>query len=180
MAILTVDELRDHVTTDLIDSAVQRLLDATEEVIVARAGAPGSRSEIVDGGGRFITLARPASAVASVTETRWFTTTTLVADDYSLRPGGYVLERLRTGTNPRWHWHGDVSVTYTPIADTSTREWVQIELIKLALTENPGLNAETIGAWSQQYVNNSAWNPTLEQESILSRLDVSLGMVVVR
>lgn len=177
--ILTVNELREHVTTDLGDDALQRLLDAAEEAIVARAGAPGVRTELAAGGYRFLTLGRPAASITSVVETVGESDTTLATDDYQIGWGEMVLERLRTGTNPRSRWGDQTSVVYTPVDDDATREKVQIDLCKLAIASNPGLAAQAIGDWREDYVNNSAWNVASEREAILAQLDVSVGMVVV-
>jgi hypothetical protein len=56
---------------------------------------------------------------------------------------------------------------------------VQIALVNLMLNYQPGAAEETIGDWTERFVNNSAWNTDTERETILHRLDVSLGMVVV-
>jgi hypothetical protein len=131
---------------------------------------------LIDGGSSRLVLSRRAGSVTSVTETSGTTTTTL-ADDWRLR-SAYVLERLNTGTNPRWTWSRLATVTYVPVDDTDTRIVVQLELVKIAIARNPGLAAQTIGAWTEQYVNNSAWNPDLERASILARLlDPSIGVV---
>lgn len=177
--ILTVDQLRDHVSSELAADALQRLIDSAEEAIVGRAGPPGARTEMVGGGGSFVALERPASAITSVSETWWSTTTALAADDYLVRPDGYLLQRIGTGTNPRWRWWGRVTIVYTPVDDTSTREEVQIALVKLSLSHNPGVTMEQIGAWTEQYANNASWNNDEEREAILCRLDSDIGMVVV-
>lgn len=179
MPILTVEELREHVETPLGDDALQRLLDAAEEAIIARAGAPGARTVVFGGGFRFLSLPRPASAITSIVESSGDTSRTLVADDYELRPDGYLIERLNTGTYPRTYWWSTVEVTYTPVDDTATREEVQIGLVELAVTSKRGLTGQTIGSWSEQYANNAQWNAEAEREALLSRLNVSLGMVVV-
>lgn len=183
MAILTVDELREHVNSGLPDDALQRLLDAAEAAIVGRAGAAGERTEIVGGGNRFVSLARPLDAAQTVAITEQTpygsTVTTLSANDYLVRNGGMLLERLSTGDNPRQTWYGYVTVTYTPESDEALRRGVQIDLVNLQLTYTPLLTGQTIGSWSEQYAANSAWNQSTEYEAILSRLDVGLGMVVV-
>lgn len=179
MAILTIAQLREHIETSLGDDALQRLLNAAEEAIVARAGAPGARAILTGGGYRFISLPRPASAISSITETRYDTTTTLAVDDYDLLPDGYLIERLTTGTNPRSTWYGTVEVTFTPVADTATREMVQVDLCKLDIAANPHMRSLTIGSWTEQYANDAQWNEADEREAILARLNVSLGMVVI-
>lgn len=177
--ILTVDELREHVETSLGDDAMQRLADAAEAAIVSRIGATGERTELLHGGYRTISLGRPVASIDGVTETVNTTTTTLDPSDYRLRPDGYTLERLSTGVNRRWQWWGLVEVTYTPTDDAALRAEVQIDLVKLALTYNPGLTSETIGTWTEQYASNSVWNNSQEREAILARLDPSPGLVIV-
>lgn len=176
---LTVDQLREHVTSGLGDDALQRLLDAAYVAIAARIGASGTRTELAFGGFRTIALGRPASSVTGVTETVGTTTTTLNANDYRLRPDTYTVERLSTGTNSRWAWAGAVEVTYTAVDDDALRDSVAIDLVRLALTSNPGLTSETIGAWTEQYASNAQWNSTEEYQSILSRLESAPSLVVV-
>jgi hypothetical protein len=179
MAILTVDEFREHVSTSLEDDAVQRLLDAAEAEIVRYAGAPGSASEVYTGQGRFITLASPAASIASVTEYRSGTTTTLAADDYFLYPSGLVLERITGGTHP-WHcWRGRAVVTYVPADDADIRIGVQLDLVNLALNFEPGKGMEVIGAWTEQFAQAASANRQLFDD-ILSRLDVGPSLLVVQ
>jgi hypothetical protein len=176
---LAPDDLRGFVATDLGDPQLQILLDYAEGLINRRIGPPGDRTEIIRGGGLFVSPSRPIDTVTSVTETYWGSSLSLDATDYRLRSGGYLLERLRTGTNPRFRWWGDVTVIYAPLDDDSIRTGVQLALCNLQINSHPGLTAETIGAWSQQFAANSAWNTTAEEESILSRLDPEVGMVIV-
>lgn len=176
---VTPEVLRDHVTTDLINDALQTLLNAAEDAINARAGATGDRTEFLYGGGRFLTLARQATAIGVITETYGSTVITLAADDYRIWPDGYTLERITGGTNSRWRWHGLVSVTYTPVTDESLRELVQIDLVESILNYSPGLVSERIGEWEERYANGRDWNNADEWEMILSRLDTTPGMVVI-
>lgn len=176
---LTVDQLREHVTSELSDEALQRLLDAAYGAIATRIGPAGDRVEQFYGGFRTIGLGRPTDSVSSVSETIGTTTTTLNANDYRLRPDGYTLERLATGTNPRWYWFGTIMVTSTPVGDDATRDEVAIDLCRLALNYNPGLTMEQVGSWTTQFVSSSIWNNAEEREAILGRLAPSLGVVVV-
>lgn len=176
---LTVTQLREHVTTGLVDDALQRLLDAAYATITSRIGPTGARTELHNGGYRTVALGRPAASVSGVTETIGTTTTTLNADDYRLRPDGYTVERLATGHNPRWIWAGWVEVTFLPVDDADIRDEVAIDLCKLAVAYNPGLTSETIGTWTEQYASNSLWNNALERDAILARLNPSPGLIVV-
>lgn len=180
MTLLTVDELREHVNSALGDTALERLLADAEAAIVQRAGPPGDRTQIAGGGYRFIALHRPATAITSIVERQGTTDTTLAADDYLLRPGGYLLERLTDGTHPRGScWAPRVTVIHSPVDDEATRIAVQIDLVNLELSFAPGLAEQTIGEWTERYTNNSAWNSDTERETILARLDVDAGMMVV-
>lgn len=178
MTILTVAELREHVPTTLVDDAVQRLLDAAEAEIVRVAGAPGSTTELLAGGGRFLTLSKPASAFTSVTETRYGDVTLLATDDYLVHPGGYLLERQTGGANSRHTWFGQVAVIYTPVDDEDIRIGVQIDLMNLVLNYSAGLTSETVGSWTRQFRQALDAN-SIERDEILGRLNPLPGMVVV-
>jgi hypothetical protein len=169
MTLLTVDEFREHVATSLGDDAVGRLLDDAEAQIVAYAGSAGSVTELVDGGFGRLSLSRPTSSVTSITETVGTTSVTLATDDWRHR-GAYVLERLNTGTNARWTWNRLVTVVYTPDDDSVQRKAVQLELVKLEIAFTPGLAAETVGSWTQQYVTSGSAPLSDQRSELLARL----------
>lgn len=177
MAILTVDEYREHVTTALEDDALQRLLDAAEADIVRYAGDGGEVTEYVDGQGRFITTHRPIGSVTSVAEVYGSTTLDLSANDY-LQRSACVLERLTTGDHARHCWRGRVATTYLPADDEATRVGVQLDLVTLAIAYQPGVARETVGSWTQQYAAAVGAHQA-EHDAILSRLDIGPEIVVV-
>lgn len=182
MAILTVEEVRAfNLGTDLGDDPLQTLLDATEAEIVAHAGPGGARTVLLDGGYRFISLPQPIDAITSISElVGGETTTVLAADDYRIRTGDLLLERLPNGTNPSLIWRGLVTVIYTPVNDDTIRKAVQLELLKLDLNANPGVVEERIGEWSQKFATSfEGSTPGAERDAILARLGTGLGMVVV-
>jgi hypothetical protein len=145
--VLTVAELREHLTSELTDDALERLLDAAYEAIGARIGT-GDVSELLTAGpGDLLMLSRPASAIVSLTERG----RELSDDDYELRPSGQMLVRRRTGPHPDPRWRGRIDVTYTPSAADADRDRVAIALVKLDLAHNPGLTGQALGAWSEQY-----------------------------
>lgn len=179
MTLLTVTEFREHVTTSLGDAAVQRLLDDAEAEIIAYAGDVSTATELMAGGTSRIVTSRPIDSVTTVVERDGGSSSvTLATDDWEMF-GSFVLLRSRDGTNHSSYWRGPVRLTYVPVDDTATREIVQVELCKLAIAFNPGLAAETVGSWTQQYASNSAWNAGEERANILSRLRESPLMAVI-
>jgi hypothetical protein len=148
--ILTVTELRGHVTSGLADGDLQRLLDAAEDDITRVAGPLDSATEYRPGGHDSIVLDQRPSAVASVKE--MFDTPavlTLASNDY--RVEGYILWRLWTGTNPRYWWWGRVQVIHTPVQNLAERQRAQIALVKLDLSVAGGVTSERIGDYSVGY-----------------------------
>lgn len=179
MTLLTVAEFEEHVTTTLGDAAIQRLLDDAEDTINAFAGAVGSAVELVSGGSTRITTSRPVSAVTSIVERDgWSSPITLAADDWEL-VNRFQLVRLRYGTNSYSSWRGPVRITYTPVDDTDTRKIVQLELVRLAITTNPGLASETVGAWTQTYSSIGSKSVPEQRADILSRLRETAGFISV-
>lgn len=173
--LLSPADFRKHQETGLPDPALQTLLDAAEWAInrTLTADALIERHETL---GRYIYPARRVTTVTSLKETVGTTVTTLAANDYLIHPGGWTIERLATGTNPRSVWTGVVELTTPPAADTADRKRVQLGLVKLDLAHNPGLTAEEIGDWKETYADNSAMNYGLEREAILATL--GWGLVI--
>jgi hypothetical protein len=178
MTLLTVGEFREHAPSTLVDAAIQRILDAAEAEITAYAGPVGSAvTERVRAGGSTLVVSRRVSAVTSITETRWSTDTLLATNDWRLR-SSYVIERLRTGTNPAGTGPGEVAVVYTPEDDTAVRKMVQVELSKIDIATNPGLASQTIGSWTEQYIQPGQSDPVEQRRLALGRLREP-GMAVV-
>lgn len=149
---LTVDQLREHVTTSLGNDALQRLLNDAYGVIDEELGPTGNVTVSQRAGnGPLLPLARDAETIVSVTEDATGTPLALAADDYRLRPSGGLLERLRTGTNPRHRWYGIVDVTLTPADDAAARDRAAIDLVRLELNFNPGLASYSTGVYSESY-----------------------------
>ena len=177
--LLTPDEFRAFEQTDLSDESLQVLLDAAEAEIVRYAGNPDASVEWLVGGQRFLFLDRPVTEITSITETNSSgDVTTLTTDDWLLWPGGYRLERLRTGTNPRSTWQGRVTVNAAPTDESALRQSVQADLVKLSLNTRFGLSQQTIGTWSESY-QQSAGSAQVQHELILSRLSLAPRMLVV-
>jgi len=156
MTILTPNELREHVETDLSDAALFRILSAAEQRIVDVAGEhpAGTLSEYIDRIGalspptRRIYLARKIATVVEIRERDFLDDdeTTLASDDWR-KTGSREIVRLREGTNSRLYWAPFVAVDYTAVDDMALRRQAQIDLAKIALA-NEGYQRGTSGDFS--------------------------------
>ena len=162
MSLLTVDEVRVHIETDLTDIELQRMIDSAEEDIVQKYGPHTSQTDELEECrlSNVLFLSRPASEILTVTEEIHnngnISQTVLSADDYDLVQSGWRIRRLSSGTNPRSTWGDVVIVQYTPVDETSKREGVLIALVKLDIQFN-GLDSESVGDYSseqKQYQSN--------------------------
>jgi hypothetical protein len=172
--LLTVAEARGLLTTSLDDDALRAFLDAAEETIAERLGplvedALPDRVERGAWQGPLARLARRAASMSSVVEGDVM----LGADDYALRPGGEVLERLATGTHPAARWNGLVTITYTPASDIAERCRLQAALVKLDLAHRPGIAAASIGPWSESYAAGRSY--AQERADILESYAAGFG-----
>ena len=157
--LLTVDEFREHLSTALPDSAIQRFLEAAENAISARRGVGDDIAETRQGGTRIISLAVPAERITTVVEAE--TATTLATDDYELRLDRVHLYRNAAGTNPSDRWSPRVRVTYKPFDDTDERIRVQIALVKLDVAYSG------FSSMSTQTESRSRGDYQAEREAIL-------------
>jgi hypothetical protein len=141
---LTVDDLRTHVTSSLEDGALEMLLAAAYGVIDERIGSGEDVTELITAGpGPLFMLSRKPRAIVSVAEG----TTDLDPTDYAIR--GRFLLRLDTGPNPNRWWRGWIDVTYTPEVSEDMRDSVAVALVKLDLNQEPGRSSERIGDWTE-------------------------------
>lgn len=180
--LLSPDDVREfEPAPELSDEALQILLDAAEAEIVRFAGASDSAVDWRAGGQRVIALGRPASSITSVVERAdRGTPVTLATDDYDADPTGYLLYRRGDGTHPRWRWEpGRVVITYAPTGEDAIRTGVELDLVRLMISYQPGATSETVGSWTTQLASNSVWNNSAERQAILSRLVVHGRMLVV-
>lgn len=177
---MDLTELKGRIpATSLGDEALQSLLDAALEAIVARFGSINDEAvEQRRPTGPLIRLSQRAQQIISVSEQTsvgWTfggwggTTVDLDVLDYQLRPGGSILERLATGPNPARRWRGRVEVHYWPVDDGAERDRVAVDLVKLDLAYAPGLVEQTIGTWTERYARQDTPYQA-EREAILASL----------
>lgn len=172
--LITLAQAREHIDSDLVDAALQRIIDAADAEIISRFGDHTANVvETRTGGGRLIFLDRPALSVSSITEHLGMPyeedDTTLVADDYRLWYGGRAIERLASGTNARTYWGDRVVVTYVVVQEIARRTRVEIDLCKLAI-QYDATKATSIGDFSQTNENYQA-----AREAVLDELAPALA-----
>lgn len=177
MALITKAQLQEHYETDLGDDALDRLIDAADREIVKRFGPHATQTDTMRELrlSTAIFLSRRASSITSVTEEirsedGLISETVLAEDDYKLRRGNLLLERLADGTNGRGTWGDVVTVIYVPADDNDLRIRVEIELCILS-AEFDALDTERVGDYS-----SSRRKYEDEREGILAALRSGLTM----
>jgi hypothetical protein len=151
---LTPEELREHVTVDVPDSALQRYIDDAESEIDYQYGDVSSATETFDieAPSNVLYPSRRVQSVTKVTERykllSWNTVEeeVLSANDYRL-VNEIRLDRLQTGDNPRNSWGDQVVVEYTPKDKSKQRDGVVIDLVKLTLAFE-GVDKHSLGDYS--------------------------------
>jgi len=161
----TVAEVAEHIEHDKGSDAIERLIDSAEEEVLTRYGPHNAQVDFLRGGDMFLYTLRPVSLVTSIIETVGETTTSLAANDWTSRSGGWILERDQNGTNSRRTWADFVEVTYTPESDDDRRKMVIVELVRVSMMYNAAKSKRT-GDVSFTFVEYQD-----ERESILSTLD---------
>lgn len=180
MALLTIEDLREHIDTALGNNALQRLMDANEAAIVNRAGPLGVPvTQVVNQNGyeSIIFLTRALQVLDSppspvIIEGFGFTDArTLESDDY--RMIGKTVRRIDFGANPGFYFLTPIQITGIPEDDTDERIRVLIELCQLDINFKPGLASFTTGKHSETYSRqgNTGGNTYLaDREALLDSL----------
>ncbi len=153
--LLSIQELREHFETALEDSALQRILDASEKAIDKACTAqpltddvPDTLTEVyvMDPQRTRLTLNfAPVGALTSVTEL-WFDADDellVVDDDY------YVDDNvvIRRGA----YWGLRVQVVYEPESEVDLRRAILIQLCQLEINIQPGQSFTGAATWQETY-----------------------------
>lgn len=147
MSDVTLRQVREHVESDLSDSALTRLLSAAAQEIASVAGAHNAqRDTFLLPDSRVLVTSRPVVSVTSITERVGGVGQALAASDWRLTHSRELL-RLATGANPRVWWGEEVVVVYVPVSDLDIRRRVQIDLVKLSI-QYSGAKSEKAGDYS--------------------------------
>lgn len=157
--ILTVNELREHVETGLVDDALTRLIENADQEIIDRLGALASHTEVIQGDGlSSLLLARKASAITSATERILDENYVLAASDFTLMSDGYALRRAQGASYPALAWRGTVTVVYVPFGgvagELAARKKLLVDLVKLDV-EYDAKRSDSIGDTSRTSLDHS-------------------------
>ena len=153
--LLTVDEVKEHVTTGLSDSALGRLIDSQDAYIRQMVGQHDPATTMVyeedrELGQQRIWLPRPAVSIATVEgrrlrDTMW---TVWDASRYYMSDEGRSVQVL-SGFDWGWSYgfQRRVRVTYTPVSENAERTQALIDLVRLE-TQDTGLASESDDTYS--------------------------------
>lgn len=176
-SLLTTDEIREHVETDLEDTALQMRIDEAEADIVRVAGphaGPVTERFTPGPGDAYLFVSRPIDTGQPVTIVESGTTftgedeVTLTADDYEIE-GLLQVRRREGGVWSSTSWSTRTAVTYTPVADTPRRKGVLVDLVKLIVAYQ-GVQSASLGDVSVNHVDYER-----ERARILRRLKTLAG-----
>lgn len=152
----------------LSDDSINSLIAAAYAAIDQRLTGDAPMRESFTVHGPLIILSRSTQIITSIVENG----TALDASDYEVR--STQLLRLSGGTHPNLRWRGVVDVSYIPVeSDSSLRDAVALQLVKLDLTLQPGLTQRTIGNYSESFGGNGEGGVggyQIQREAILSAL----------
>ena len=110
VALITSQDMREYVETDINAVSLQRLIDIADGEIVElfgvhSVGATIAVTELHTGGSRGLVLNRQYATVTTITETWGVTDTVLATDDWRSWFDNRMLERLSLeATNPQAIW----------------------------------------------------------------------------
>lgn len=139
-----IDRVKKRAETDLDDTELQLLIDEANQDVISKCGPHANSAAPItvwfDGYVHELVPSRPIDVSQTVviteyiTELGWGETSVIVnSNDYRIWPGGYRVQRLQTGNNPRSRWPERVQIVYTPVSDGDQREEVIIKLVILSL-----------------------------------------------
>lgn len=155
MTLLSVEELRRVVSSDLSDSDLFDLITLEELELVRRFGAHGDGAatvtEIRSGQGQELYLARPIASVTSITERRALNLADVpvTTAEYILWPAQGRITRTNAAWGPR------VTVVYAPQDDRARRKQVIANLLRIGLAQS-AYKSESIGG-EYSYTAPESW-----------------------
>ena len=140
--LLTVDEIKEHVTTGLSDAALGRLIDSQDAYIRQMVGQhdPATTMVYEDDRGlgyQRIWLPRPAVSITTVEDRHPMDSAWAVRSDSTY----YMSDEGRSVVIWGEFFRTRVRVTYTPVSENMERAQALIDLVRLE-TQDTGLESE--------------------------------------
>lgn len=186
MSTLTVADAQRVPELAGVDSTLLQLsIDDIEEEIVSRFGdygvGPITETIVLASSSAELVLKRRAATITSIKEyasVEASPSRELEPGDYLVR--GFVIERLRSGANPRWSWSPyGIEVVYVPVDDTNRRKMATIDVLKLEHGFS-GVGSLRIGDYSRSVgaAQGAADGVTSDRAKILRRLRPGPRMVL--
>jgi len=164
MTLVTVDEARALIKTQLDDLQLQTMIDRLEAFIVSKVGLPQTVAEDVEftetfhGGTRHLYLARKILSIVTITSDG----TSITADEYRLWENEGIIERIN-GT-----WGTKIVVVYCPTNDAPLRKQVTIDALRIWIERTSSVS-ERLGDFSY---NAPDWD--IEVRKILRKLSFTI------
>lgn len=147
MSLVTVAEVRAMVTTGILDTSLQAIIDREEAIMVQRCGAHYAststrNTETLSGGYTKLYLTQKITSIYRVTEDSVVLSQT--DGDFRVWELEGCLERLPAGSL----WGAVVSVLYVPYDDNERRKAVLVEMVRLALERTAMASESVAGEYS--------------------------------
>lgn len=165
MPLFTLDELRSLIATEATDDALTALLAEAEAEIARVGGLIGTVTYPMTGGSSVLILPRYVASVTSIGH-RYYSADT----DETLDPSAYVLLpdrrsiRMADGTRFR----PLVTVVAETLDALTIGRALALQLVRLYLTNQPGVLGFTEGNWTIQFKNGESY--TLTRDALLGSL----------
>lgn len=158
MPLLTVEDLREHISTSLSDDALQVIIDANEALInrvLGELGVPLTEIHHQTGYESIILTEHRFNVVDSPPSPTVIMgyglpgAVTLDPDDF--RVEGVAIRRIDWGGNPGIWYDTPIAVTGTLVDNTEERILAMIQLCNLDINYKPGVQSYTVGKRSVTY-----------------------------
>ena len=151
--LLTVAEVKEHVTTGLSDAALERIVNAQDAYLRRMVGQHDPATTMVYETETFVSpdqriwLPRPAVSISTVEDRYLFDSAWTVRDasEYFLSDGGRSVSMDRRVWRQRFR--DRARVTFTPVSENAERAQALIDLVRLE-TQDTGLESERDDTYS--------------------------------
>ena len=144
--LLTTAQVKEHLSTELSDAALERLIDASDAYIRRQVGPHDPETTMVytkEPPSYLVSLPRPAVSVASVSLDGWYSPDYTIPSDYYRLEGEGRL--LRVYDSYYVYTFSDnyerMTITFTPVSENDQRVNALIELVRMEI-QDTGLKSE--------------------------------------